>query len=64
MGKFLGIVIGAIVLIIGVVLLKSWWYEATFIFRGILPAILIFGGIIALLAGLAELKDTLKSDTK
>ena len=64
MGKYLGIAIGAVVLIIGIVLLKSWWYEFTFILRGALPAILIFGSVIALIAGLAELKDTLKGVKK
>jgi len=64
MGKFLGIVIGAVALIIGVVLLRNWWYEFTFVLRGAIPVILIFGSIIALLAGLAELKDTLKADKK
>lgn len=61
MGKTLSIVIGAIVAFVGLVLLIAWWYEFLFILRGFLPAILIFGGVIALIAGVSELKDTLKS---
>lgn len=61
MGKVLSIVIGTVVAVIGFILLIAWWYEFLFILRGIIPAILIFGGVIALIAGISELKDTLKS---
>jgi hypothetical protein len=64
MGKFLGVTIGAIVAFIGLILLIAWWYEFLFILRGSIPAILILGGLIALLAGISELKDTLKSKKK
>jgi len=61
MGKTLSIAIGAVVAFVGLILLISWWYEFLFILRGTIPAVLIFGGIIALIAGLSELKDTLKT---
>jgi len=61
MGKTLSIAIGGVVAFIGLVLLLAWWYEFLFILRGTIPAILIFGGVIALIAGISELKDTLKS---
>jgi len=61
MGKFLGIVVGGAVAFLGLVLLIAWWYEFLFIFRGVLPVALIFGGVIALFAGLSELKDTFKA---
>ena len=61
MGKILSIVIGALVAIAGVVLLIRWWYELLFVLRGTVPAFLILGGIIALIAGVSELKDTLAS---
>jgi len=60
MGRTLSIVIGGVVAFIGLVLLIAWWYEFVFILKGVIPAILIFGGVIALLAGISELKDTLK----
>jgi hypothetical protein len=61
MSKFLGIIIGGFVVFFGLVLLIAWWYEFLFILRGLVPAGLIFGGVIALFAGLSELKDTFKS---
>jgi len=61
MGKFLGIAIGAGVAFFGLLLLIFWWYEFLFILRGFIPVILIFTGVIALFAGLSELKDTIKS---
>ena len=62
MGKSLSIVIGVVVAFIGFVLLIAWWYEFFFLLRGIVPAILILGGAIALIAGISEFKDTLKSE--
>ena len=64
MGKILSIAIGALVAIVGIILLINWWYELLFVLRGTVPAFLIFGGVIALIAGLSELKDTLKSKEK
>ncbi|MCQ9206598.1 MAG: hypothetical protein NG740_01775 [Omnitrophica bacterium] len=61
MGKFLGIIVGAILAFVGILLLIAWWYEFLFIARGIVPALLICGGVLALFAGLSELKDTIKS---
>ena len=61
MGKTLSIAIGAIVAFVGLILLISWWYEFLFILRGVVPAILILGGTIALIAGISEFKDTLSS---
>lgn len=61
MGKMLSIVIGGAVAVIGLILLINWLYELLFVLRGTVPAFLIFGGVIALIAGLSELKDTLKS---
>ena len=60
MGKTLSITIGAIVVFVGLILLIAWWYEFLFILRGVVPVVLILGGVVALLAGLSELKDTLK----
>ena len=61
MGKVLSIIIGILVAAAGVILVIRWSYELLFVLRGAIPAILIFGGIIALIAGISELKDTLKS---
>ncbi len=60
MGKVLSLLIGAIVAVVGVILLIAWWYEFLFMLRGALPVLLILGGGIAVAAGLSELKDVLK----
>ena len=61
MGKVLSLLIGAIVTIVGLILLIAWWYELLFLLRGIIPLILIAGGLIAIAAGLGEFKDVLKN---
>ncbi|MGD2279452.1 MAG: hypothetical protein PVH45_05105 [Candidatus Omnitrophota bacterium] len=61
MGKILSLLIGAVVAIIGLILLIAWWYEFLFLLRGCIPAMLILGGVVAVIAGLSELKDVLKS---
>ena len=61
MGKTLSLTIGIIAAFIGLVLLISWWYEFLFVVRAILPILLILGGVIAVLAGISELKDVIKS---
>ena len=60
MGKILSLLIGAIVTIVGLILLVAWWYELIFVLRGIVPGLLILGGIIAVIAGFSELKDVVK----
>jgi len=60
MGKVLSLLIGVVVAILGLILLIAWWYEFMFLVRGCIPIMLIFGGVIAVIAGLSELKDVLK----
>jgi len=65
MGKFLSIIIGGLVAIVGIMLFIRWVHPFMLIVKGMLPAMLIFGGVIALIAGLSELKDSVKpKDTK
>jgi hypothetical protein len=61
MGKILSLLIGGIVAVLGLILLVAWWYEFMFILRGMGPALLILGGIVAVLAGVSELKDVIKN---
>jgi TRAP-type uncharacterized transport system fused permease subunit len=61
MGKLLSIIIGAAVAIVGVILIMAWWQDLLLVLRGTVPAFLVFGGVIALIAGLSELKDSLKA---
>jgi hypothetical protein len=67
MGKYAGAVIGAAVVVLGVMGLISWWKPFVIIFRGTVPALLIFGGAIAVIAGVSEIKDEMaakKEETK
>ena len=61
MGKILGIVIGAIAAALGAVLLIAWRASLAVVIKGILPAFLIFGGVIAIIAAFSEIKDTIKA---
>jgi len=57
MGKYLSVVIGVIVAVTGLVLLLAWRSDLLTILKGSIPLVLVFGGAIAFLAGLSELKD-------
>jgi len=57
MGKYLSIIIGAIVALLGLIGLAGWWCDFLIVLKGSIPAMLIFGGAIAVIAGLSELKD-------
>jgi hypothetical protein len=61
MAKYMGLFLGALALILGLVLLFLWSYEVMFMIRSALPGILILCGVIAVVAGKSELKDTRKS---
>ena len=61
MGKILSLLIGAIVAVLGLILLLAWWYEFIFLIKATLPCVMILGGAVAVLAGLSELKDTRKA---
>jgi hypothetical protein len=57
MGKYAGVVIGAVVALLGLAGLLAWRYELVTIIKGTVPAMMIFGGVIAVIAGLSEIKD-------
>ena len=57
MNKYLSLIIGAAVAVVGIVLLIAWWGDLLTVLKGSVPVMLVFGGAIAVIAGLAELKD-------
>ena len=57
MGKYAGIVGGAIAVLIGIAGLLKFWSYFTALLKGSIPAMLIFAGAIAVIAGLSEIKD-------
>ncbi|MFA6078609.1 MAG: hypothetical protein WC779_02565 [Candidatus Omnitrophota bacterium] len=60
MDKYIGIAIGAFVVVLGLLGLKGWWADLLVVLRGSIPLLLIIGGGIAVIAGLSELNDELK----
>jgi hypothetical protein len=61
MGKYLGITIGGAAAFFGLLFLIAWWADFLVLLRGTIPAIILFAGVIAIFAGVSELKDTFKS---
>ena len=57
MGKIINIVLGLFAAIIGIILLVKWWDSFIVCFKAAVAAIFIVGGVVALIAGLSELKD-------
>jgi len=61
MGKYLGIVIGTVIVFLGVIGLSSWWGDFLTVLRGSVPAMFILAGAIAVIAGISEIKDRASS---
>jgi len=62
MGKYLAIIIGIIAMIAGVALVIAvWWREFYELVFGIIPPILFFGGLIALIAGISSIRDAIRT---
>ncbi len=57
MGKYTSVIIGGVVAVLGVFGIIGWWCDFLTVLKGSVPAMLIFGGIIAVIAGLSEIKD-------
>jgi hypothetical protein len=57
MGKYAGVVVGAIVALLGLAGILAWRHELVSIIKGTVPAMMVFGGVIAVIAGLSEIKD-------
>jgi hypothetical protein len=56
----LGIIIGVAVIIIGLVLLCTWWASFAIMFKGIFPILLILIGAGALIYFVSEIKSKLE----
>lgn len=60
MSKIVSIILGILAAIIGIMLLTKWYDSFIHMLKASLIAVLIVGGIVALIAGLGELKDELQ----
>lgn len=61
MGKALTIIGGFAVIVLGLWGLANWWWSFVELLKGSIPCFLILGGLIALFAGISELKDEMSS---
>lgn len=61
MSKYLSVIGGLIAIVLGVVGLINWWeeYIVGFLKSG-LVIILLLGGLLAVMAGIGEIKDSLE----
>ena len=57
MGKYSSVIIGSCITLLGLIGVIVWWADAMAIIKGTIPVILVFGGVIAVIAGLTALKD-------
>jgi len=57
-GKMAGIIGGGIAILIGVILMFSWGLAFKLGIQFLIILILLFGGLIAVIAGVSELKDS------
>lgn len=53
---------GAVAAALGLVGLVIWWAKFLMVLTGIIPAMLLLGGALAIYLGFDELKDTRKDD--
>ncbi len=51
---------GAVAVVLGIIGLASWWVPFLLVLRGMVPAILILCGAVAVGAGFGSLKDKIK----
>ena len=58
MGKILSVVGGAVAILVGVILIFTWSVAFKLGLQFLIMLILIFGGLIAMIAGISEIKDS------
>lgn len=65
MAKYISALGGIAALVIGIMCLFKWWEPEILAFlKAVLVMILIFGGLLALIAGINEIKDTSAQEEK
>lgn len=61
MSKYMGVIIGSVVVLVGIKGLICWWPDFIIVFKGSIPAVLLLAGAIAVMAGFSEIKDEFSS---
>ena len=64
MSNVLGIVIGFVAVILGLVLIVSWWVSFIGVLKGIIPILLILIGATVLFYFISEVKSKLAEEPK
>lgn len=59
MGKYISVIGGVVAVLLGVWGIIGWWGYFIKVLQGTVPAMLIFGGLIAVFLGVSEIKDEL-----
>ena len=60
MSNILGIIISIVIIIVGLILLITWWSMFVAVFMGIFPILLILIGVGALVYFISEIKSKLE----
>jgi len=61
MSKYLAIFLGIVAMIAGLYLvIFIWWRQFYDLVFGFIPPILFFGGLIAIIAGISSIKDSIR----
>ncbi|MCI4445264.1 MAG: hypothetical protein JHC32_04480 [Candidatus Aminicenantes bacterium] len=61
MGKYLAIFLGIVAMAAGLYLvIFVWWREFYELVFGFIPPVLFFGGLIAIVAGISSIKDSIR----
>ncbi len=62
MGKYVAIIGGLVAIVLGVWLLVAyWWLPFLTLVKGCIPPLLVFGGLIAIIAGVSSIKDAART---
>ncbi|MDD5449927.1 MAG: hypothetical protein PHO42_04940 [Candidatus Omnitrophica bacterium] len=61
MGKYISVIGGLVAILLGLIGLIKWWELFVRALLATVPSILILGGLVALAAGISEIKDSVKS---
>jgi putative Mn2+ efflux pump MntP len=61
MGKYVSVIGGLVAILLGLIGLITWWSLFVRALLATVPSILILGGLIALAAGVSEIKDAMKT---
>jgi len=55
------LIIGLIVVVLGVIGIVTWFPDFVLVLKGSVPAMLICGGLLAIIAGITSIKDSIEA---